>query len=418
MRSPIQADMPLLRRVLERSTRPPVLTVFAVLQLTLVLVVSAGQIGSRLAPAGGAAPEPIGDFTAFYTGASLIHDGRGGQLYDFSAQKDLQERILGEELTDWQPYLNPPGLAFLLAWTAGMGYAVSFLVFTLGQALILLSALLYLRLAAPRLSESRTSAITAVLLTMGFLPLALTTFGGQNTPISFALLAGIYAGTRLGHRTVAGMLLGLLTFKPQYAVAAGILLLFRKEWRVLLFGVLVGVAHYGIGAVFSGADWPLAYLAAMSSHRPLEVAANAPWHFSIPMVVRRALPGLPGLGLTLLGAGAVLVVTVASGRRVKTGSGRYPAWFGLAVCAVLLASPHLQYYESGILALPILLGIESVAEERRQIPLALRISLAVAYFAFPTWHWSRELGVQPLFLLLLGAWVWLSRLSHRRPATG
>jgi len=402
----------LTTRVLDRATRPPVLTAFALLQMVAVLVLSAGHLGGRLvsSPEGGV--RAVGDFAAFFTGAKLVHDGAGDRLFDFQAQEEVQEGIVGRTLEDWQPYLNPPGFALLLAPTVGLGYAGSFLVFSLIQALALLAALAYLVSVSPGVGSSRSSAATAVLLVMGFLPLSLTTFGGQNTGFSVAMLAATYAAIRADRRILAGILLGLLTYKPQYAAVMGLILLLQGELRVALVAAAVGIIHYGAGALVAGFAWPLDFLAAMDTHRPMEMAANAPWHFSLPVVAGRALPGNIGKWVGILGGVGFLAYCVWSGRRIGPTSPSFSAWFGLAVTTTLLVSPHLQYYEAGILALPIFLGIDRILKVRPVLPLKIRGILAGGYFLFPTWRWSDTLGIQPFFLLLLATWAWMAFLAR------
>ena len=222
-----------LARVVDRVTRPPLLTLFAGLQALGVVIVVVGHLATTTDPLPQVEHPVSGDFAAFFTGAVLVWEGRGGELYDLESQKAVQDALFGEGRTQWQPYINPPALAMALAPVTAFGYATSFRIFAMVQGLFLLAAMCYFMGALPALSQTRLRMSTAILLTMGYLPVALTTFGGQNTGFTLALLAGIFAAVRKRQAVVAGVLLGLLTFKPQFTVLLGLVLLARREARYL-----------------------------------------------------------------------------------------------------------------------------------------------------------------------------------------
>ena len=400
----------LLIRVLDRVTRPPVLTVFAVLQSCMLAILVVGHMAVGVDPAQSPEEPGTGDFAAFFTGGAMVRAGAGAELFDFDAQRAVQDRYLGENRTHWQPYLNPPALAMAVAPTTGFGYVVSFRIFSAALFLILLVGLLGLKKAMPGVNRSRLSAVTALLLTVGFLPVALTTFGGQNTALTLALLCGIYGAVRTKHPVLAGILLGLLTYKPQFVLVVGVVFLLQRQFTTVAVAAGVGLLHYGIGAMVCGAGWPLDFLAALAEHGPRETAENGVLHFSLPAVVGRMVPGWGGGAVTLLGIIAVLGLLAGAGRRVSVGSRRYPAFFGMVVASTMLLTPHLHYYELGILALPVLLGLEAIFSGGTTPSLGLRVILVAGYFSYPLWRLSEDLPVQPFFPLLLAVFLWSRHL--------
>jgi hypothetical protein len=405
-------------RVSDRVTRPPVLTVFAVLQAFILALLVTAHMAARMDPAQTPEDPGTGDFGAFFTGGAMVKSGRGAELYDFSAQRSVQDEYLGEGRDYWQPYLNPPALAMALAPTTGLGYVASFRIFAAALSLILGSALLFLKGATPGINRTRLSTVTALLLTMGFLPVALTTFGGQNTALTLGLLCGIYAAVRLKHPVVAGVLLGVLTYKPQFVLIVGVVFLLQRQFATVAVAALVGLLHYGLGAGVSGVGWPLDYLAALAEHGPLETAQNGVWHFSLPAVVGRLFPGWGGAAVTTAGMVGILGLLVGAGRRLSVDSPGYPAFFGMVVAGTMLLTPHLQYYEVGILALPALLGVETILAGKGTPSLGLRVFLAAGYFSYPLWKLSETLPVQPFFFLLLAVFFWSRHLVVEPQRTG
>ena len=400
----------LISRVLDRISRPPVLTIFAVLQTCVLAILVAGHMVAGVDPVQFPEEPGTGDFGAFFTGGAMVRAGQGEELFDFDAQRAVQDRYLGENRTYWQPYLNPPALAMAVATTTGFGYVGSFRIFSAALFLILLGGLLGLKGAMPGVSRSRVSAVTALLLTVGFIPIALTTFGGQNTALTLALLCGIYGAVRTKHPVLAGVLLGILTYKPQFAVIVGVVFLLQRQYTTVAVAALVGLLHYGLGAMVCGGSWPLDYLAAVAEHGPKETAQNGVWHFSLPAVAGRLVPGWGGGAVTTLGIIGALGLLANAGRRVSVESDRYPAFFGMVVASTMLLTPHLQYYEVGLLALPVLLGLEVTLAKGATPPLAVRIVLVLGYFSYPLWKLSEALPVQPFFLMLLAVFLWSRHL--------
>jgi hypothetical protein len=405
----------LLGRVLDRVTRPPVLTVFAILQAVLLAILVAGHMASRTDPAVTPEEPGTGDFAAFFTGAAMVRSGQGADLYDFGAQRAVQDARLGEGRGYWQHYLNPPALALSLAPTTGLGYVASFRLFAGVLFFLLLASLLYLDRATPHLGRSRRSTLTAVLLTLAYLPVALTTFGGQNTALTLALLCGIYAATRLRHPVVAGVLLGLLTYKPQFVLVVGLVFLLQRQFTTVAVAAFVGLLHYALGALVCGFGWPVEYMAALAEHGPIEMAENGVWHFSIPAVVGRWASGWVGRAVTIAGILAVLGLLAGAARNLSVQSGRYPAFFGMVVAGTMLLAPHLQFYEVGILALPVWLGLETLLSGGPGPSVGLRVLLAAGYFTYPLWKLSEALPVQPFLLLLLAVFLWSRHLVVTSP---
>jgi alpha-1,2-mannosyltransferase len=394
-------------RALTRLTEPPLLTAFAVLQAGLLAVVAATHLSSLVDPKEAGAHPGTGDFAAFYTGALLVRQGEGRELFDFEAQKRVQEEVFGAPLPYQQRYLYPPGPAVALAVVSAAGYVPAFLAFTAIMAASLAFGLVMLVRALPELGRCRRTRWTTALLLASFLPVALTTFGGQNTALSLGLFAALYAALHSRREVMAGILLGLLTFKPQYVLIPGLVLLGMGHRRTVGVAAGVGLLHFAAGGLVVGWSWPLDLLSALAEHAPREFTDNGHLHFSVPAVVRRVW-GDTAASIAAATAGlAGLLVLLLAARRIRGHTWREPAFFGLLVLITLLSSPHLQYYEAGLLALPAVLALESLAATHRTISLSPRLLLVIGYFGFPAWRLSHGLGFQPLVIPLLAIGGWL-----------
>jgi hypothetical protein len=400
-----------LARALDRVTRPPIVTVFVVLQALAILFFAAGHLASLKPPAETGGKPGTGDFLAFFVGGTLIREGRGSALYDFGVQRAVHDSVLAEHPETVQRYLNPPALAVAVAPTTALGYIPSFFVFTLAMVMALIAAVLVVAPAVPGIRAVPMGAPTALLLVAGYMPIALTMFGGQDTVLTLFLLAGVYSGLRSHRSIAAGVFLGLLTYKPQFAILPGLLVLVRREWRTVATAVSVGLAHYAIGAVVVGVSWPSEMLRALGEQAPLELADTGLQQISLVTASRILLPSPLGGVVALAVVVGVVAVVMKASRGISADDPRFPALFGLVVAGDMAASPHLQYYDVGILALVALLAVETRLSTRT-LGFRTRMILAITYVSYPVYHLAETTVVQPLVLVLVGMLVWTYRLTR------
>jgi hypothetical protein len=70
------------------------------------------------------------DYTAFYTGWTIVLDGDGANLYDPAFQAEVQKEILGGKTFDagLNPFNNPPHLVLPFVPLAALPLATSYVV--------------------------------------------------------------------------------------------------------------------------------------------------------------------------------------------------------------------------------------------------------------------------------------------------
>lgn len=408
--------VPTLSRVLGLLVRPPFLTVFAVLNAIAVLHAGVAYllgISGPVAP-GGTGEVISGDYLAFLTGARMIADGHAAELYDFDSQLRVQERIAGVDLDAWQPYVNPPLLALALRPLAGLDFGSGFQVFgftTIGLAALGLWAF---SRSLPTLASMRLSMLTIVSLGLGFPPLAATLPGRQNAPVTLALLGlGLWALQRRWN-LLAGILVGLLGYKPQFLLPVLLLLAWCRAWSVIAVAVIVVGVHYLAGAWLMSPDWPIVFVQRTAAHAGLEWTQNGINQFSLLPFFRTLVPGRAG---TALGVSAMVVVAIMLARalpRDRPGDPGFPLSWTMAMLAGMLISPYLQYYEFGLLVLPVAAGIEALHRQRCPPTPWLVCVLAAAFFlAGGLQPFAIRLGFQPLALLAVGTFGWLCWIGNQ-----
>ena len=79
----------------------------------------------------------------------------------------------------------------------------------------------------------------------------------------------------------------------------------------------------------------------------------------------------------------------------------------------MLVSPHLNYYDAGVLVLPVLLGLDHTIARDGVPILGWRIALVALWTSYNSWKLGVDLGFQPLVLVLAAVFIWLLILLRR-----
>ncbi len=350
-----------------------------------------------------------GDFASFYTAGRLVLAGRGGELYDLGLQQRTQAELLNAPgYAALVAYVNPPVWAVLFAPLAALPYKLAYVVCTAGLLAAFLGALHVLRPHVPRLHGHWG---TVVGLTWLFYPICRTVTAGQNTTVTLLLLTLIYAGLRGGRPLRVGIALGLLTYKPQFALLIGALLLIQRQWRAVFVAGALGGVHYLLGAVVCGPSWPLNLLRTLSSYNTLENVYNGATSVALLGWHEYWLPPAWGRTLGWVGTAAIVGAVLWTYRTADGRRSEFALHWGLAVTASVLVSPHTQWYDAGLVVLPVLLALDHCLVVRGNLSVAARFGLLAAFVLFPLYEPAARSGhIQPLILLPLGVLLWLARL--------
>ena len=359
-----------------------------------------GPVDSRGRPTGG-------DFLNFYTAGRMILEGHGERLYDVEVQQAVQKAVVGRaDYRGLAAYVNPPTLALACAPLAALPYRLAYILYTVGALAAFLAAMRMLRPHVPALQRQW---MVTVLLALTFYPMVRTITGGQNTPLSFLLLVMLYTGLRTGRPGWAGTALGLLCFKPQFAVVLGLLLLARRQYRCVAVAAGIGLVHYVAGALACGGAWPLEMLKTLARYGLLEFQYNGATQVSWLGFFEYAMGRGPGTAVGGLVAAATLLAVAWRWRRAGEDRDSFDAWWAASVAATVLVSPHTQYYDTGLILAAILPALDLALRGGGAVGPGMRGGLALAYGLFPAYPLARLLGWQPLILVPVLALVWVWR---------
>jgi alpha-1,2-mannosyltransferase len=266
---------------------------------------------------------PLGtDFSDIYAAGTYVLDGNPTGPFD-PPQQHAREQALFGKATPFYGWHYPPYFLFVAALLAEMPYG---LALTVWQAATLALYLLTIWMIGSAVSRVAGRA-ELFLLALAF-PAVLINIGhGQNGFLTAALMGG--ALVALERRPVlAGILIGLLIYKPQFGLLIPIALIAAGQWRAiaaaattialltlvttLVFGPQVwpaflasgdyvrtvvlehgGIGWYKIQSLLSwarmwGAPIPLAYALQAVLAAMLGIAMVRLWHSAAPHALKAA----------------------------------------------------------------------------------------------------------------------------------
>ena len=281
------------------------------------------------------------DWMVFYTAGRTAVEGKLAILYD----GDKLTALLNARFAHWlrhplilHPFLYPPHTLLLLAPFALLPPLVGGVLF-LAMSFAGLAAAL--SLYATDREEAWLYGFAALLCPAA----AIVVCAGQNTFVTLALLIGGLALS--GRRPVAGgVLLGLMTFKPQLWLMVPVALVALRQWKALAVACVTGLALIGASIAAFGLEPWRDWIHVMTAPSHLYVRWNAEtrvnglstYNYARFLGVPERAANLVQYAMALAAAGIVYWAH----RRTMPRDLR----LAVVLAATFLASPHMLLYDA------------------------------------------------------------------------
>ena len=172
---------------------------------------------------------------------------------------------------------------------------------------------------------------------------------GQTSGLALLCFTLAYLALRRDHTLLAGLAIGSLIFKPQLGLAAAVVFVFAREWKVVAGAVMAASVQLAAAWMHYGTEVMRTYL-----HALLQVEDVLPlleprlyqthslrsfWSLLLPW---------PRVAFGLYVVSAVVILALAV--RVWTSHSSLSIRFSALLLATVLVSPHLTVYDLVILA--------------------------------------------------------------------
>jgi len=320
------------------------------------------------------------DFGVFWTASALIQHGDAAQLYDAPAFRAALLQMMGAGFPDL-PFLYPPHAALFLLPLAVLPPLAAMVAWLCLTFLVTLAGLW--RSLTPRVGLAFALLIS---------PASVVNIAcGQNGYLSAGVLGG---GLLLlkRHPVLAGILLGLLSYKPQLGLVLPFALLAGRHWLAFAAAVATTLILLLLSwLVLGSAVWSL-YLGE-TMHGQIDLLQNFTFA-SFAVYMAGLLAGLPSWLAALLQGGASLL---AIGGSIWACRHQLPLPLQAAIVmtGTFLAAPYILPYDMMIVAAAILL-VFSAGHLRLTEIVIFALAWVLPAFAFPP-----DMPVGPIVILLL-----------------
>ena len=343
------------------------------------------------------------DYTAFYTGWSIVANGDGANLYDPAFQAQMQKAILGGRTFEagLNPFNNPPHLVLPFVPLTGLPLDVSYVAWAVVQVVLLVWLLwrLVTRVASGWSRDERVLLIAAAIAAP---PLALALLQGSFSLLVTVALLEVYLALCAGGQGAAAAWLVVASVKPQAVLTTGVALLAARRWVVIgwaALGVIVlallATAVMGVGIWASYLRFLTDYI---GSFDVFSVRPSVMWNLRGTLTL--------WAGTEPSAATAQLINTIALVAQVvallavawlwrgawDAGTPSFALRFALTLVIGLLFSPHLNPHDDLLLVPAGALAYGAVRERAEGPWLGLALFLAPFVILVLNWIDVNQVG--------------------------
>src|SRR5262245_13123932 len=250
--------------------------------LICAYAVAIGYLGLTAHGAVDAWGRPLGtDFSNVYAAGTYVLEGMPRAPFDPALQYAREQAIFGPD-TPFYGWHYPPFFLFVAAGLALLPYGLALAVWQIATFLLYLVSIRAIVAAAPTGSgshdDNRVVPALALLLAAAFPAVFVNLSHGHNGFLSAALMGA--ALVTLDRRpVVAGVLFGLLLYKPQFGLMIPLVLAATGRWRPFAAAAATAVLLVLLATLAFGAQVWEAFAVSTQFTRVVVLEAGDPgWH--------------------------------------------------------------------------------------------------------------------------------------------
>ncbi|MGH6877874.1 MAG: glycosyltransferase family 87 protein, partial [Rhizomicrobium sp.] len=330
-------------------------------------------------------PAPC-DFLAYWAAGLDALSGHAASAYDIHALHAAQVSQAGP-FPDYLYWNYPPSFFFVAVLLASLPYVPAFLGWVM-------STCTAYALAIGAIARRREAVLGACASPV----IMLTAFAGQNGFLSAALFGGslLFLPTR---PIVGGLLMGLMTYKPQFGILLPVVLIAGGHWRALWAAAAVAAFMIVSSALVFGVGTYIAFLHSLPvvSHAYLTMGGEGWTKMQSIYSIARFLgagdsPAWAAQTLTMLGCAGIMIVMWR--RKVP-----YELKAAALVTAAMLATPYLHVYDFPVLLVAIAFLYRHRPFDRVEWAAVVAANLSMVLFL------AQLAPIGPGIILLIGSLV-------------
>jgi alpha-1,2-mannosyltransferase len=321
-----------------------------------VLVASLAGIGFLLATSDGLNDyqgRPLGtDFSDIYAGGTYVLDGTPSLAFDPPLQHAREQAIFGAA-TPFYGWCYPPFLLFVSAALALMPYTTALAVWQ-GSTLLLYLGMLWVLLrsvkARPEDGARALARDPLWLLLAVASPAAFVNIGHGHNGFLTAALIGMALVVLDSRPILAGILLGLLSYKPQFGVMIPLVLIASARWRSFTSAAATLVVLAVVTTIAFGPDIWRAFLDSMPFTREVVLEQGGTGWYKLQTVFSWVRMWGGSVELAYAIHGAVTLALAGALAWLWRSDAAYPLKAAALIIGSILATPYSLDYDFVALA--------------------------------------------------------------------
>jgi hypothetical protein len=298
------------------------------------------------------------DWMVFYGADQWVYSGQLARIYDGDALTAYLNSTFAHWLTEpmpFRPWVYPPSYLLVVLPFGKLPFHLSYVAFQVVSAGLLAAAVWF---GSDRPNARKLVAGTALLGPAG----AINVAQGQNAFLTAAMLVG---GLRLVQTRpwLGGVVLGMTTIKPQFAVLIPVALLGWRQWRALAASALAAVTLVVSSVAAFGVDSWWQWLELTRSYADPAGKWVAYGRLAGDSVYACLVTA--GASLAVADAAQAVASLMGVGLTYIAFRSRLPTDLKIAVllACTILAAPHSSLHDAVLLALAAALWIAEMAQE-------------------------------------------------------
>jgi hypothetical protein len=317
------------------------------------------------------------DFALYHSAARIVWDGKGADLYDLALQRQYQKGSRVAPQTRDLPFNHLPYELLPLLPLAKFSFEAAHAFWSAANFLLLVATLFRL---LPFVAQPQRKF--ASLMLFAFFPTLTTLKMGQDSIITIYLLTETFISLKRGRYGLAGSLLALGLYKPQFVLPIAGLLLCQRRWPALRGFLVTALALLVVSLAMVGAQGLTGLLALWL---PMIDRGNVSWpelmlNFRGLMHMTLSLGGVTwatNLGTLILSVATFFLTLRLWPREPREFEGLLDLRFALALVMTALVSFHLYSYDGTLLAIALILAYNHFAVAQTPSPKPRSIFLLI-----------------------------------------
>jgi len=322
-----------------KLARPVELICFALVVAHAVYLATSYRTGIWLLASDGS--DMPSDFVNVWAAGRLAFSGHAATAYDWTIHKHIEEHALGRPFPGYFGWHYPPPFLFAAAALSVLPYAQAFALWVFGTFPAYLVAIR--AIVGDRIGYLLAAAFPAVLANF---------LAGQNGFVTAGLIGG---GLVLLEEqpVLAGVLIGLLSYKPHLGLLFPLALIAGGYWRAFFTAAITAALMALASWAAFGSDTWHAFFASIG--HTSQAFLSQGWADFSKLQTAFGLTRMLGGSEPLAWTSQIVVALAAAGANVVLWRSRadYAIKAAALATGAMLATPYLYMYDLVVLAVPL-----------------------------------------------------------------